>query len=86
MNQQVSEAVRHGCIALSRAYRNGTRNPRLKPRASAVSSLTGRRGYFCCAVAARPGLDQAPARGRPVRVPTTMAHGFREAFGVTREL
>ena len=95
MNQQVSEAVRHGCIALSRAYFNGTRNPRLKPRAIAVSSLTGRPGCFFCPVAARPAPGQAPAppkpaptrarpgqaqaRGRAGRAATTISRSFREA-------
>ena len=65
MNQQVSEAVRHRCIAPSRAYRNGTRNPRLKPWAIAVSSQTGRCGCFFCPVAARPGPAEGPPSTKP---------------------
>ena len=85
MNQQVCEAVRHGCIALSRACRNGTGNPRLKPWAIAVSSLTGRRGCFFRPVAARPGPDPAGLRAtRQGRYNDT--HGFREACRVTREM
>ena len=45
MNQQVGEAVRRGCIALTGLPLMGAGYPRLKPWAIAVSSLTGRRGW-----------------------------------------
>ncbi len=83
MNQHVSGAVRHGCIALSRAYRNGARSPRLKPWAIAVSSLTGPQASGAQPITYLPylvlvrGFVYVPSRNSSNQFSTTRMAGDR---------